>query len=70
MKILLGAVFAFFGVHTALWFPREIVARRRHKPPVPVTGPPTEPGPGPDAASGGTGGGGGEGGGEGERHGG
>jgi hypothetical protein len=73
MKILLGAVFAFFGVHTALWFPREIVARRRHKPPVPVTGPPTEPGPGPVAASGSTGGGGGEGGeggGEGERHGG
>lgn len=29
MKVLLAAVFAFFGVHTLLWFPREIRARRQ-----------------------------------------
>ena len=28
MKILLVGVFAFFGVHTVLWFPRSVKARR------------------------------------------
>jgi hypothetical protein len=28
MKYLLIGVFAFFGVHTALWFPRSVKARR------------------------------------------
>ena len=31
MKVLLAAVFAFFGVHTALWFPREVWDRRRRR---------------------------------------
>ncbi|MDL1950800.1 hypothetical protein FBQ97_13435 [Acidobacteria bacterium ACD] len=29
MKLLLGFVFAFFGVHTLLWLPRSAVERRR-----------------------------------------
>lgn len=29
MKGLLGSVFAFFGVHTLLWFPRSLQARRQ-----------------------------------------
>jgi nitrate/TMAO reductase-like tetraheme cytochrome c subunit len=33
MKVLLIAVFTFFGVHTALWFPREIWERRRRRRP-------------------------------------
>ena len=28
MKILLVSVFAFFGIHTVLWFPRSVKARR------------------------------------------
>jgi hypothetical protein len=28
MKGLLGSVFLFFGVHTLLWFPRSLQARR------------------------------------------
>lgn len=28
MKALLGGVFAFFGIHTLLWFPRSLQARR------------------------------------------
>lgn len=31
MKILLGAVFAFFSVHTGLWFPREVWERRKRR---------------------------------------
>jgi hypothetical protein len=31
MKVLLGGVFAFFGIHTALWFPRELRERRRRR---------------------------------------
>ncbi|HET8646759.1 MAG TPA: cytochrome c3 family protein, partial [Vicinamibacteria bacterium] len=31
MKVLLVAVFTFFGVHTALWFPREVWERRRRR---------------------------------------
>lgn len=31
MKVLLIGVFAFFGVHTALWFPREVWDRRRKR---------------------------------------
>lgn len=33
MKVLFIAVFTFFGVHTALWFPREIRERRRRRRP-------------------------------------
>ena len=29
MKTLLGSVFAFFGIHTLLWFPRSLQARRQ-----------------------------------------
>jgi hypothetical protein len=29
MKVLLAAVFTFFGIHTALWFPRSYRERRR-----------------------------------------
>jgi hypothetical protein len=43
MKVLLVGVFAFFGVHTALWFPREIVERRRRK--RAAAGPPPEEAP-------------------------
>ena len=46
MKILLGAVFAFFGVHTALWFPRELRARHRRA---------AGPGPGTDGEGSGAG---------------
>ena len=28
MKLLLGGVFLFFGMHTLLWFPRSLQARR------------------------------------------
>jgi len=69
MKILLGGVFAFFGVHTALWFPREIVARRRHGRPVPVGGAPPPSGSGPAAPTGPAERGGGAGPGGGGRHG-
>jgi nitrate/TMAO reductase-like tetraheme cytochrome c subunit len=31
MKVLLVGVFAFFGLHTALWFPRSLLARRRRR---------------------------------------
>jgi hypothetical protein len=31
MKVLLAGVFAFFGIHTALWFPRELRERRRRR---------------------------------------
>jgi hypothetical protein len=31
MKVLLVAVFTFFGVHTALWFPREAWDRRKRR---------------------------------------
>jgi flagellar biosynthesis/type III secretory pathway M-ring protein FliF/YscJ len=31
MKVLLLGVFAFFGLHTALWFPRELWERRRRR---------------------------------------
>jgi hypothetical protein len=31
MKVLLAGVFAFFGIHTALWFPRSWKERRRHR---------------------------------------
>jgi hypothetical protein len=31
MKVLLMGVFAFFGLHTALWFPRELWERRRRR---------------------------------------
>ncbi len=31
MKVLLAGVFAFFGIHTALWFPREVSERRRRR---------------------------------------
>jgi hypothetical protein len=31
MEVLLIGVFSFFGVHTALWFPREIAARRKRR---------------------------------------
>jgi hypothetical protein len=27
MRILLAGVFAFFGIHTVLWFPRSVKAR-------------------------------------------
>ena len=27
MRILLAGVFAFFGIHTLLWFPRSVKAR-------------------------------------------
>ncbi len=30
MKLLLGSVFAFFGLHTALWLPRSWKARREN----------------------------------------
>jgi len=41
MKVLLVGVFAFFGIHTALWFPRSWQARRRGhgSPPPPVKEP-------------------------------
>ena len=29
MQVLLGGVFAFFALHTALWFPRSWRERRR-----------------------------------------
>jgi hypothetical protein len=31
MKVLLLGVFTFFGVHTAMWFPREVWERRRRR---------------------------------------
>lgn len=31
MKVLLVAVFTFFGIHTALWFPREVWDRRKRR---------------------------------------
>jgi hypothetical protein len=31
MKVLLIGVFTFFGLHTALWFPREIRERRKRR---------------------------------------
>lgn len=31
MKVLLIGVFSFFGVHTALWFPREVWERRKRR---------------------------------------
>jgi hypothetical protein len=31
MKLLLAGVFAFFGLHTALWFPRELRALRQRR---------------------------------------
>lgn len=31
MKGLLGSVFAFFGLHTVLWFPRSLQARRQRR---------------------------------------
>jgi len=31
MKWLLVGVFSFFGVHTLLWLPRSIQARRIHE---------------------------------------
>jgi hypothetical protein len=30
MKLLLGGVFLFFGIHTLLWFPRSLQVRREH----------------------------------------
>ena len=35
MKWLLGSVMAFFGLHTALWFPRSWRARREAQGPRP-----------------------------------
>lgn len=32
MELLLGGVFAFFAVHTALWLPRSLKARREERP--------------------------------------
>jgi hypothetical protein len=54
MKLLLGGVFAFFGIHTALWFPREIRARRqRPNGDRPRDGGPSATGgPGPGSSSG------------------
>jgi hypothetical protein len=31
MKGLLGSVFAFFAIHTLLWFPRSLQARRSRR---------------------------------------
>jgi nitrate/TMAO reductase-like tetraheme cytochrome c subunit len=53
MKTLLAGVFAFFGIHTALWFPRSWKVRRHGQsgpppaaaPPAPAPAPPVAPPP-------------------------
>jgi hypothetical protein len=43
MKVLLGAVFTFFGVHTLMWWPREVRLRRQKR--RTEAGPPAPPAP-------------------------